>query len=276
MPTLTANVPRSLMDALTAHCAATGESLRHAVTHALSEALGLDHGTLFQVSTTGALVQGVYKGAVTIATLKTHGDFGLGTFEGLDGEMVVLDGHFYRAHSDGRITTAPDKALVPFAAVTNFRPQRQATFSDIDSFAALTAELDRLRRSDNLFCAVRIDGRFAQVHSRIACKVHEGVSLTEAAAHQAEFHLTEVTGTIVGFWSPAYTRSISVAGWHLHFLSADRTQGGHLLGCGAASLAVQVQDLDDLHLAIPETSAFLHADLTQDSSAAVAQAEFKR
>jgi acetolactate decarboxylase len=276
MATLTANVPRSLSDALAAHCAATGESLRHVVTHALSEALGLDHGTLFQVSTTGALVQGVYKGAVTIATLKAHGDFGLGTFEGLDGEMVVLDGHFYRAHSDGRLTTPPDKALVPFAAVTNFRPQRHAALSKIESFAALTAQLDKLRRSDNLFCAVRVDGRFAGVHSRIACKVHEGVSLTEAAARQAEFHLGEVNGTVVGFWSPAFTRSISVAGWHLHFLSADRKQGGHLLDCRADSLDVKLQDIDDLHLAIPETKAFLNADLTQDSGAAVAQAEFKR
>ena len=276
MPTLTANVPKSLSDALTAHCAATGESLRHVITHALSEALGLDHGTLFQVSTTGALVQGVYKGAVTIATLKTHGDFGLGTFEGLDGEMVVLDGQFYRAHSDGRLTTPPDKALVPFAAVTNFRPQRHAVFSKIESFAALTSQLDKLRRSDNLFCAVRVDGHFAKLHSRIACKVHEGVSLTDAAARQAEFHLDEVPGTVVGFWSPAFTRSISIAGWHLHFLSADRKQGGHLLDCRAASLDIKMQDLDDLHLAIPETKAFLHADLTQDASEAVSRAEFKR
>ena len=104
MPRLTVEVYQSLMDALLAHCEKTGEPLRHFVSRALSEALGLDHSTLFQVSTTGALVQGVYNEAVTVGGLRTHGDFGLGTFEGLDGEMVVLDGKFYQAHADGSIT----------------------------------------------------------------------------------------------------------------------------------------------------------------------------
>ena len=122
MPNLTTEVYQSLMDALTAHCAATGESLRHFVSRALSDALGLDHSTLFQVSTSGAMVQGVYKKAVTVGALRTHGDFGLGTFEGLDGEMMVLDGHVYQAHPDGAITSPPDAAAVPFASVTTFRP----------------------------------------------------------------------------------------------------------------------------------------------------------
>jgi hypothetical protein len=81
MPRLTTEVYQSLMDALLAHCEKTGEPLRHFVSRALSEALGLDHSTLFQVSTTGALVQGVYNEAVTVGGLRTHGDFGLGTFE---------------------------------------------------------------------------------------------------------------------------------------------------------------------------------------------------
>ena len=149
---------------MVARCKATGEPLRHFVSRALSDALGLDHATLFQVSTSGALVQGVYKGAVTIGELRNHGDFGLGTFEGLDGEMVALDGQFYQVHSDGRITEPPDSAPVPFACVTNFHPLRRVHLGAFDSFDALTAQLDKLRRSDNLFFAVRLDGRFAGIH----------------------------------------------------------------------------------------------------------------
>ena len=121
MPTLSIEIYQSLMDALVARCQATGEPLRHLVSRALSDALGLDHATLFQISTGTALVQGVHDKAITVGDLRSHGDFGLGTFEGLDGEMVVLDGHFYQAHFDGRITEAPDSAAVPFAVVTNFR-----------------------------------------------------------------------------------------------------------------------------------------------------------
>lgn len=276
MPTLTAEIYQSLMDAVMAHCKATGEPLRHFVSRALSDALGLEHSTLFQVSTSGATVQGVYKKAVTVGTLKYHGDFGLGTFEGLDGEMMVLDGHVYQAHPDGLVTTPPDAAGVPFAVVTAFHPQHRAVLTGIDSFAVLTARLDALRRSDNLFFAVRLDGHFAEMHTRIACKAEPGVHLDDATAHQAEFHMTDVTGTLMGFWSPPYSRAISIAGWHLHFLTDDRRRGGHVLGCRAATLTAQVQDLDDLHLALPETREFLHADLTQDPTAALDKAERAR
>jgi acetolactate decarboxylase len=273
MPRLTTEVYQSLMDALTAHCARSGESVRHFVSRALSDALDLDHSTLFQVSTTGALVQGVYNKAVTVGALKNHGDFGLGTFEGLDGEMVVVDGQFYQAHGDGRITKPPDSAPVPFATLTHFRSQHRAHLGKIGSMSEFTAGLDKLRRSDNLFFAARIDGHFDEVHWRVACKVEGGVHLDTATDHQAEFHLRDVTGTMVGFWSPPYSKTISVAGWHLHFLTEDRKSGGHVLGCKAAGLEVQLHDLDDLHLALPETREFLQADLTQDPSAALDKAE---
>ena len=135
------------------------------------------------------------------------------------------------------------------------------------------AQLDRLRRSDNLFFAARLDGHFAEIHTRVACKAEAGVHLDDATAHQAEFHMTDTAGTLMGFWSPPYSRAISIAGWHLHFLTKDRKRGGHVLGCWAASLEAQVQDLDDLHLALPETREFLHADLTQDPSEALKKAE---
>src|SRR5262245_14168265 len=273
MPRLTVEVYQSLLDALTARCAESGESVRHFVSHALSEALGLDHATLFQVSTTGALVQGVYKGAVTIGELKSHGDFGLGTFEGLDGEMVAVDGQFYQVHSDGGVTEPADAALVPFAVVTTFQPRHRVALIDFTSVDELTAQLDTHRRSDNLFFAVRLDGRFAEMHTRVACKAEAGTRLDQATAHQAAFKTTDVSGTVVGFWSPPYARSINVAGWHLHFLTADRNGGGHMLGCRGHGLAAQLQDLDDLRLAIPETAEFLHADLTQDPSAVLDKAE---
>ena len=273
MPTLSVEIYQSLMDALAARCQATGEPLRHLVSRALSDALGLDHATLFQISTGTALVEGVHDKATTVGDLRSHGDFGLGTFEGLDGEMVVLDGHFYQAHVDGRITEAPDGAAVPFAVVTNFSPQHRASLSAIGSIDALTAALDRLRRSQNLFFAVRLDGTFAELHLRVACKVPPGTPLVEAAHRQAEFQLAGERGTIVGFWSPAYTRMVSVAGWHFHFLSADRRKGGHVLGCKADHLDAEVQDLDDFRLAMPETRQFLRADFTRDPSAALDEAE---
>ena len=210
---------------------------------------------------------------MTLGALKEHGDFGLGTFEGLDGEMIAFDGEFFQVHASGKIETPSDSALVPFAVVTSFRSNRRAPIADFQSFAELTSRLDQLRRSDNLFFAVRIDGAFAQMRTRAACKAAEGVPLVAATAHQAEFNMGKVAGTMVGFWTPPYAKSINVSGWHLHFLTDDRQGGGHVLECRGEGLEAELQDLDDVRLAIPETREFLEADLTQDTSAALAVAE---
>jgi acetolactate decarboxylase len=264
MPTLTFDISESLMLALAARSARTGEPLAHIVMSALADALEIDHSTLFQVSTSTALVQGVYDGVVRIGDLKQHGDFGLGTFDGLDGEMLALDGHFYQIQGSGKVSEPGDDARVPFAVVTAFRPERESTFDQVERFDDLAVHLDGMRRTANLFCAVRIEGRFARIRTRAVCKAAPGVSLVDATAHQAEFTFTNVVGTVAGFWTPAYARSINVAGWHLHFVTGARTGGGHLLDCQGAGLRVQIQDLADVRIAMPESAAFLQADLSQD------------
>ena len=276
MPTLTVEISASLINALAARRARTGESEAHIVMSALADALDVDHATLFQVSTSMALAKGVYTGAVTIADLKQHGDFGLGTFDGLDGEMVALEGRFYRADTTGAVHEAPDNALVPFAVVTEFPTQPAFAIDRVTSFADLAAQLDRTRETHNLFYAVRIYGRFDRIKTRAICRTASGVPLVEAAAQQTEFTITDVDGSLVGFWTPAYARTINVAGWHLHALTADRRRGGHVLDVHGGGLQVQLADIADVRIAVPETAEFLRADLSQDLSQQLAAAEGDR
>ncbi len=266
MPRLTCDISETLMRALEARSRQTGEPVGHIVMSALADTLEIDHSTLFQVSTSTALVEGVYGGVVTIGELKRHGSFGLGTFDGLDGEMLALDGHFYQVRGDGTVREASDDDRAPFAVVTEFRAEREFTLDYVESFDDLIAQLDSRRETGNLFFAVRIDGRFTQTRTRALCKTASGVSLVDATAHQPEFALTDVSGTAVGFWTPLYARTINVAGWHLHFVTDDRSGGGHVLNCQGADLRVQMQDLADVRIAMPETAAFLQADLSQDPS----------
>lgn len=273
MPTLSCDISESLLQALAARSARTGEPLSHIVMSALADALGLDHATLFQVSTSTALVQGVYDGVVRIGDLKQHGDFGLGTFDGLDGEMLAVDGRFYQVQSSGKVSEPVDDSRVPFAVVTTFRAEREFTIDQVDGIANLLAQLDGVRRTENLFYAVRIDGRFAHIKTRAACKAASGVSLVDATSCQAEFEFAGVNGTLVGFWTPSYARSLNIAGWHLHFVTDDRIGGGHLLDCRATGLRAQVQELADVRIAMPETAAFLQADLGRDPTKALDVAE---
>jgi acetolactate decarboxylase len=124
-----------------------------------------------------------------------------------------------------------------------------------------------------VFFAVRVDGRFDAVHVRAACRTAPGVPLATATEQQSEFELGAVDGTMVGFWSPPYASGVEIAGYHLHFVTADRSAGGHVLGCRGSGLQVRLQEESDVHLALPDTAAFRDADLTHDPSADLDRAE---
>jgi acetolactate decarboxylase len=229
--------------------------------------------TLYQVSTATALVEGIYQGAVQIAALREHGDLGLGTFESLDGEMVVVDGRFYQVRSDGSVREVQDNVLSPFAAVTAFSPDQSITLENCPDLSYLTSQFDALRQSDNFFYALRVDGTFDYIHARAMRRTKEGIPLVQAAAVQPEFEFNKVSGTLVGFWTPEYAKSLNVPGYHLHFVSADRTQGGHVLQCRGKNLRLQIQREGDYHIVLPETEDFLKANLRRDPTAALARAE---
>jgi acetolactate decarboxylase len=234
------------------------------------------HHTLYQVSTSTALVEGIYQGAVRVGTLREHGDLGLGTFEDLDGEMVVVNGQFFQVRSDGSVRECGDDVLSPFAVVTQFAPETKVTLPECPDLSHLTTRFDTLRNSDNVFFALRVDGHFNYVHTRAMCRTKEGVPLVQAAAVQPEFEFRDVAGTLVGFWTPEYAKTLNVPGYHLHFLSADHKHGGHLLQCRGSNLRLQIQRGGEYRLALPETEDFLKADLRCDPAADLARAEGER
>ena len=266
-------LPQGLWRALQEHCARTGDSPQHAVVAALGAMLDVRHDTIHQVSTSGALVEGVYQGCVRVADILRHGDFGLGTFDGLDGEGVLLDGKCWQARSDGSVREAPKDALAPFWVVTHFAAEETRQLNDVRDWDDLVTRIDALRPSENIFASIRIRGRFDRIRYRVACKTTPGVDLVAATSHQAEFCFEDVEGVLVGFWTPTFARTINVPGYHLHFMSADHTHAGHVLDLSAESLTLEL-DLDsNLRLALPETPAFLAADLRADPTTALAKAE---
>lgn len=231
------------------------------------------HHTLYQVSTATALVQGIYQGAVRIGKLRQHGDLGLGTFEDLDGEMVIVDGRCFQVRCDGSVREVGDDVLSPFAVITAFEPEAPVVLDRCLDMDQLSSRFDTLRHFDNLFYALRVDGRFDHVHTRAMCRTQEGVPLVRAAAVQPEFEFHDIHGTLVGFWTPEYAKTLNVPGYHLHFISDDRTRGGHLLQCSGTNLRLQIQIEGDYHVALPETADFLKADLRRDPAADLARAE---
>jgi acetolactate decarboxylase len=225
-------------------------------------------GELYQTSTMGALLAGVYDGDVTVGELLTHGDFGLGTFNHLDGEMVVLDGVCHHLRADGTAVRADPSQRTPFAAVTRFAAERTLEIGAPATWAEVTARIDALVGSANVMCAVRIDGDFAAIDTRTVREQHRPYPpLVTATAGQAHARFTEVRGTLAGFRMPAYDDGISVSGYHLHFLTTDHTAGGHCLDFRLTAGTVAVATLTELHLSVPRTAAFRDAALSNPDTA---------
>jgi acetolactate decarboxylase len=266
-------VSTGLWQQLQAYASRTRQPVAHVINRALADYFEAAHHTLYQVSTATALVEGIYQGAVRVGDLREHGDLGLGTFEELDGEMVIVDGHFFQVRCDGSVREVDDDVLTPFAVITRFAPDMAVTLEECPDMTHLTSRFDTLRKSDNLFYAIRVDGAFEYIRTRAMCRTQEGVPLIRAAAVQPEFEFRHTSGTLVGFWTPEYARTLNVPGYHLHFLSDDGTCGGHLLQCRGANLTLQIQHEGSYHVALPETEDFLKADLRRDPSADLAQAE---
>jgi acetolactate decarboxylase len=273
MPTLNCEISQYLQAALEKRSRKTGESISRIVSTALSRALNTPVHTLFQVSTSGALVQGIYERAVSTNLLLNYGDFGLGTFENLDGEMVVLDSAIYQIKSDGTVTKITGDVGTPFAVVAFFVADQEQTIESASSFEEITQLCDKYRDSNNLFYALRIDGHFTHIRTRAMQATLDGLPLAKAAAIQPEFDFKEIDGTLVGIWAPQFSSAINIAGYHFHFLSEDHTKGGHLLECSGANLRLRIEKLSEFHLSLPETEEFLQGNFNKDISRDLAYAE---
>lgn len=273
MPTLTVTIPAALEAALHKSAEARKTSVDSLLGAALSAFLNVDEHRLYQVSTSTALVEGVSTGAISSAELLRHGDFGLGTFEDLDGEMVILDGTIYQIRGTGEVMARSDDFLVPFAVVSRFHRENSFQATAITSLIALENLCDPHRESDNLFYAFRVDGSFSRVHTRAVNKIPSGTRLLDAAKAQQEFHFENIEGTLVCIWSPTYSSSFNVPGYHFHFISADGKRGGHVLDVAAGQLQIAMQSLCEYDIQLPSRGAFLTTDLSKDPTSDLAKTE---
>jgi acetolactate decarboxylase len=229
---------------------------------------------LFTYSTLDALMAGVYDGELTLRELEAKGDFGIGTFNRLDGELILLDGVFYHARADGSVVVAGADEKTPLAYVTQFRPD--ATLKAENTFTLQQFEdwLDAHLRNQNLFYAIRVEGLFRDASTRsIAPQRKPYKPLAEVAAAQSVYRHSMTRGVLVGFRSPAFSKGISVPRYHWHFLAGDRKHGGHLLKMAVADAVVQVQQISEFNLRLPRTEAFAAADQVKDRTQEIRQVE---
>lgn len=218
-------------------------------------------GKYYQVSTLQALALGFSKPVVTVGELLRHGDLGLGTFEDVDGEMIVLDGTCYRAMNNGAVVLAEDERGVPFASVCRFQPHRREEFGKMDTIDHLKEWLTLRIEEEfglNSMYAVRINGEFPKVDARSesGMQMHH-VTLKDAlSVTQKAFIFENIKGSLVCVYYPDYMDGINASGWHMHFLSEDKKNGGHVFDVRMTQGNAALYRITSLEVRIPDTPAF--------------------
>ncbi|MFM1887349.1 MAG: hypothetical protein RL026_2506, partial [Pseudomonadota bacterium] len=224
-----------------------------------------DDAPIYLCSPVNALVEGVYEERIPLPEVLAHGDFGLGTFDQLDGEMVILDGEVFQVDGEGAVRKVDAAtAHTPFACVTRWRPLSTEIIEhglDATGFEAL---LQALMPSPNLFYAIRVEGEFSLVEARSVPRQDSYRPLVEVARQQKELQFANVRGTLAGFYTPAYMATLNVPGVHLHFLSEDRQQGGHVMSCAPRRVRVGLQIIRRMELTLPITLDYLTLDFKRD------------
>lgn len=229
-----------------------------------------NNNRMYQVSTLQALALGYSRAVITVRELLQEGDTGLGTFEDVNGEMIVLDGHCYRARHDGSVVEPSLDSGVPFSAVARLHGEREFNMEYMPDIRSIRTELTRRIEEHfglNSMHVVRIDGSFERVDARSEApyRSHHVTLKTVLDANQTAFLFEKIKGSLVGVYYPDHMDGINMPGWHLHFLSEDRTKGGHVFDVTMNEGLVRLDKINRIEINLPRDAAFDTYSLKQAS-----------
>ena len=225
---------------------------------------------MYQVSTLQALALGYSRAVITIEELVKHGNTGLGTFENVDGEMILMDGKCFRAMEDGTVVEEGKDTGVPFCAIADLNKKRTFDISDVPNMDALRELLTLQIEEDfglNSMHVVRIDGLFGKIDARSEApfRSHHVTLQTILSKNQRAFVFENIRGSLVGVYFPDYMDGINMPGWHLHFISEDRSKGGHVFDMSLQEVTVYLDKISRIEIQLPTEAVFDTYSLKQAS-----------
>lgn len=191
---------------------------------------------LYQHGTLGTLMAGLLEGTATINELLEHGNLGIATLTGSDGEVIFLDGKAYHANEHKEFIELKGDEKVPYASITNFKASKTFPLQQLsqdDVFAQIKNEM----LSENLFSAVKIYGTFKHMHVRMMPAQQE--------------KRQDIRGAIVGFFTPELFHGVGSAGFHIHFADDERAYGGHVLDFEVDDVVVEIQNFETFQQHFP-------------------------
>ncbi len=247
---------------------ATGLGRAPVAVDATDAAYRTDHGdTFFHYSIWWAFVNKVFDGDLTVKDLKANGDVGLGSFDFLDGEMIMVDGVPYRITEDGKVSIGADEDQIVYANAAFFDADKQFEMPGPNDYDAFRQRLNPALPSLNYFYAFKVHGNFKKMKcgglNKQSKPFKDGLDVL--IPNRPVFEQENVSGTMIGFFCPEFIGNINVAGYHFHFISDDRKMGGHVMEFLCETpLEVELDRMKDYHFVLPENEDYENVELKKE------------
>jgi len=215
--------------------------------------------TLVQIGNTSAVLSGVTEGNTSISELKQYGNFGLGTFNNIAGEMIVLDSNVYQIGENGKTILADLKWKTPYAEIIHFSPKLFDHLNTIANYRTLKKIIYVKLNNKNIPYAIYVKGQFPYLKLRSRSPRS---ALDTKNKIEKTYDLKQINGTLVGYWFPEYLMNLTVPGFHFHFISDDKKQSGHVLDLKIEKANFALKEINKIELQFPQTDIYQKARIT--------------
>ncbi len=215
--------------------------------------------TYFHYSIWWAFVNKVFDADLSVADLKKNGDTGLGSFNLLDGEMVMVDGIAYRITEDGKVSVGQPNDKIVYANAAFFDKEISFAVAESMGLDSLKSRVAKQFPSPNFFYVVLVRGNFSKIKlgglDKQEKPFKEGLDVLIPA--RPVFNASNVSGTMVGFYCPEFIGNMAVKGFHFHFISDDKRYGGHVMEFeSSGALQVEADRKTNIHFYLPDNGDF--------------------
>ncbi len=215
-----------------------------------------------QASTVNAVLKGMYDGTITFGDLKKYGDFGIGYFDKMGGEALAVDGVFYRIKSDGLTEVIKDTDKTPFFTITKFESNTDNFTNRKFDFKELQEYIMSMMPRKKSFYAVKVRGIFDNLNARTFLRQAKPYpDIDQVLDTQTEATFTNTEGMLIGFYTPEFLEGIGVPGFHFHYLSKDKTRGGHVIALNVNSVTIEFFEITRFQILLPDNADYQEADL---------------
>ena len=221
----------------------------------------------FHYSIWHAFVNKVFDADLKVSTLKANGDIGLGSFDLLDGEMVMVDGIPYRIREDGEVSVGQDDDEIVYANAAFFDEDGSIDMAAAVDYDKFRAVINQDLPSLNLFYAFKAHGTFSTLKLGGLHKQEKPFDdgLDVLIPNRPIFEGEQITGTMIGFFCPQFIGDINAAGYHFHFISDDLKMGGHVMEFETAeALQVKYDEMNNYHFFLPDNEDYRNVSLEKE------------